>query len=548
MALLDKIKYGIDLPRWQSLPALSSPTSPIHAAGVSWCSDKRNDLSSYQVGFQLLSATVANVYFTPSGFNQLCNPGISAFGAGATIENTTAMTYVGVCAAGCSTTKITTSTNNGTWATNGALVSKNFGFRIRIIGNSAGGSGKVEERYIIANTSGTTPTFYLSSALSFTPASGDAYEIMAYKVFFLGTTAGATQLRMYRAGIGDVASAGNTTLTIATESNFTALDENLVPYNRKPGEGFIVGAGTYDAGASKNCLTATATAAATITGETAAGDYIVAANEYRNFQIRIVEDTATPTAVNQRRIIASHTALAGGPVGPVYTLGTAWAVQPSATAKFVIENPNIIILFTVAASTTTYTYNPTAYTINNGTASITAGAFSTTYIGARGTVIAAGAMAFPSYGHQPTTQSDGSRLTRHSYLWSFRGGGTATLDMLDIAGGTAGAWTNAVAYNNGGVTFTTGACGDYAPTDQYGRWAYFCEGGAAINRMYRFDVEGVGLYPWCPLPAQSGTAAVGKRVFVVNYQNGAVGGTDKLSLIHVQGHTSTAIYRSEAII
>ena len=544
MALLDKIKYGIDLPRWQSLPALSSPTAPTHAAGVSWCADKRNDLSSYQIAFQLLSASVANVYFTPSGFNQLCNPGISAFGAGSTIENTTAMTYVGSIGAGCSTTKIITTTNNGTWATNGALVSKNFGFRIRIIGNAAGSSGKVEERYIVANTSGTTPTFYLNSALSFTPANGDTYEIMAYKVFFLGTTAGATQLRVYRSGIGDVASAGNTTLTVATESNFTALDENLVPYDMKPGEGFLKGASTYDTGAPKGCLVATGSAAGTLTGETSAGDYDVIANEYRNYQIRIVEDTAIPTAVNQRRIIASHTAGAN----PVYTLGSNWAVTPSTTAKYVIENPNVIILFTVAAGTTTYTYNPTAYTINNGTNSITAGAFSTAYFGARGTVIGAGAMAFPSYGHRPTKQTDGARLSRHSYLWSFRGGGVSTLDMLDIAGGTTGAWTNAIAYNNGGVTFTTGACGDYAPTDQYGRWAYFCEGGGTINRMYRFDVEGLGLYPWCPLPAQSGTAAVGKRVFVVNYQNGAVGGTDKLSLIHVQGHLSTAIYRSEAII
>lgn len=39
-----------------------------------------------------------------------------------------------------------------------------------------------------------------------------------------------------------------------------------------------------------------------------AGDSLVQANEYRNFQIRIVQDLVNPTAVGQRRVIASHTA------------------------------------------------------------------------------------------------------------------------------------------------------------------------------------------------------------------------------------------------
>ena len=38
------------------------------------------------------------------------------------------------------------------------------------------------------------------------------------------------------------------------------------------------------------------------------GDSLIFANEYRNFQIRVVQDTVNPTSVNQRRIIASHTA------------------------------------------------------------------------------------------------------------------------------------------------------------------------------------------------------------------------------------------------
>lgn len=538
MAILDKIKYGIDLPIWRQ----TSPM-PAHAAGVSLCSDKRNGISAYQAIFQLQSASALNIYYAPpNGYGVAVNPGLSAFGAGSGAVFVPSMSYVGSIGAGCTTTKIVTTTNNGTWAQNGMVLGENLGFKIRIIGNSAGGSGKIEERHVIANTSGTTPTIYLNSALSFTPANGDTYEILAGRVYCLGTTAGATQFRYYRIGIGDMVSAANTTLTIATQSNIEALDEAYVPCDRSPGEGFLVGSGTYDTFATaytKYALTATATGASSITGETSAGDYIVVTNEYRNFQIRIVEDTVNPTAVNQRRIIASHTA---GP-SAVYTLGSAWSVQPSSSAKFVIENPNIIILFTVAAGTTTYTYNPTAYTINNGTNSITTNTWSTSYIGARGTVIAAGAFALPSWGHRPTTQSDGERLSRHSYIWSFRGGST-TLDRLDIAGGTTGSWTNAFAYNAQITSFTTGTGADYSPIDQGGRWGYIVQG--ATNLMFRFDVKNITMYPWVSLPAQSGTAAVGNRVAVAPYMTSTE--SDKVGVVFVQSHLSTAMYRSEVII
>lgn len=539
MAILDKIKYGIDLPIWRQ-------TSPMtaHAAGVSICADKRNDISAYNAVFQLASASALNIYYTPpNGYGFAVNPGLSAFGAGSDVEFVPSLSYVGSVGAGCSTTKIVTTTNNGTWAKNGMILGEGIGFKIRIIGSSSGGSGKVEERYVIANTSGTTPTIYLNEALSFTPASGDSYEIMAGRVYCLGTTNSATQFRYFRIGIGDMVSAATTGLTIATDSDMRALDEQYVPYDRDPGEGFLVGAGTYDTGGTsttKNCLTATATGASSITGQASAGDAAVIENEYRNFQIRIVEDTGTPTAVGQRRIIASHT---GPGSSPVYTLGTAWSVTPSNTAKYVIELPNVILLFTVAAGTTTYTYNYTAYTINNATNSISTNAWSTAYFGARGTVVAAGTFTIPSWGHEPTTQTDGTRLSRHSYIWSFRGNST-TLDLLDIAGGTTGAWTSGVLYNAQQTSFTTGSGADYASVDQGGRYGYIVLG--ATNQMFRFDVKNLTLYPWVSLPAQSGTAVVGNRVAVTPYMTSA--GADKVSIIFAQGHLSTAMYRSEAII
>jgi hypothetical protein len=246
-----------------------------------------------------------------------------------------------------------------------------------------------------------------------------------------------------------------------------------------------------------------------------------------NFQIRIVEDTTAPTAVGQRRIIASHTAGAS----PVYTLGTAWTVTPSATAKFVIENPNLILLRS-SATTSIYTYNYSGATINNGTNSIASDAWSTTYFSAAGGSMAAGAMTFPSWGIVPDAQKN----SRHSFIHCFRGGGASTLDVLDIAGGTTGSWSNAAVYD-GAQLFTTGSCGAYSPSDQEGRYGYInFYTASAINQIFRYDVQNRVLSPVTPTDwVQAGTAAVGGRV--ASYC--AIDGTDKYSHTLLLTHLAT---------
>ena len=306
-----------------------------------------------------------------------------------------------------------------------------YGFRVRITGNTAGGSGKIEERWITGNTGGTKPTLSLDTPLSFTPAAGDTYEILGGRLFMLSAGAlVATSFKSYEVVTNTFTSLTNTNLpaTISTDFSGIALDEQYVPYDRKPGEGFVVGDSTYD-GTSKKCLLATGSAAGTLTGQDIAGDASVLQNEYRNFQIRIVEDTAIPTAVGQRRIIASHTAGAS----PVYTLGANWTVTPSATAKYVIEYPNQLLVWS-SGTAVTYTYNYTNAVINNGTTSMNAGTWSVTYFGNRGGNMGAGCTSFASFGIEP----DVNKNSRHSFIFSFRGGVTSTVDMLDIAGGTNG--------------------------------------------------------------------------------------------------------------
>ncbi len=146
---------------------------------------------------------------------------------------------------------------------------------------------KTEERWIVGNTSGTTPTISLNTPLSFTPVTGDTYEILSGSLYMLGagTTASGTWKSMeVAANALTTKSSTNLPATIGTDHSSVALDERYVPYDALPGEGLVTGAGTYSGGALK-CLVATAAAAGTITGQAAAGDASVLANEYTNSRL-----------------------------------------------------------------------------------------------------------------------------------------------------------------------------------------------------------------------------------------------------------------------
>lgn len=526
--MANNFKKVIDRSMW--VQVMASPN--VHAAGAGMACDLRNDVSRYPFVFQLVSNAVLNRFnIITKAWQFAVNPGLGGtFGAGAGAVFIPSFALNGSIGAGCTTKSIVTTTAMTAVGVN-MLANRggsgDYGFKIRIHGKA---SGKTEERWIVANTGGTTPTVDLDTALTFTPANGDIYEILGGRVMVLGAlTLAATIFRSYEVASNTLASLSNTNLpaSIGTDFSAVALDEQYVPYDRKPGEGFIVGAGTYDASNPKGCLIATAVAAGSITGQAAAGDASVLANEYRNFQIRIVEDTVNPTAIGQRAIIASHTA---GP-SAVYTLGANWTVTPSANAKFVIEYPNLLLLWS-SATAVTYTYNYTTATINNGTNSIAANAWHVTYFGNRGGAMGAGCTSFAAFGIEP----DSSKNARHSHIFSFRGAAVTTLDMLDIAGSITGTWNNAIVYGGGTVSPTTGTCGQYAPFDNEGRFGYInIYGSSVLNQIYRFDVKNRVLSPYIPTDwLQSGTAATGDRI--ATYV--AIDGTDKYTVVLLIAHTA----------
>ena len=537
--MANTFKKVIDRLMWAQV----APSPNAAAIATSMCADMRSDVSRNPFVYNLISNAILNRFNIVTKAWQLAvNPGLGGtFGAGSTSVFAPSFAAVGVIAAGATTSSVTLSTALPAAVGINMLANRggsgDYGFKLRITDTTA---GKTEERFIVANTGGTTPVIRLDNPFTFTPATGARYEILSGRVMMLGAGAiAATSWRSFEVATNTLASLGNTNLpaTIGTDSSAIALDEQYTPYDCEPGEGMVKGAFVYDDNVvERKALAATASGASTLTGQATLGDAVVAANEYRNFQIRIVQDLVNPTAVGQRRIIASHTA---GP-SAVYTLGTAWAVQPSSSAKFVIEQPNLILLRSTATATV-YTYNYTDATINNGTNSIAANAWSITYFGVAPSSAAVGGLWVQSFGIQP----DPARNARQSVQYFFRGGATTTLDTLDIAGSITGTWAGAVVYD-GATAVGTGTTGCYAPYGQEGRFFYMnIYVASAVNQMFRFDSENRVLSAHTPTDfLQSGTAALGGRMAAY----AAIDGTDKYDVVLLQSHLSSVSQELIALV
>ena len=161
----------IDLPEWR--PIANAPAAS--AAGTQLVAGLRNNSDRGAYVYMLVNATTLWAYdVEDDDWFQLASPALTGtFGAGAGAVMMPTQGPRGVLAGGNTTTSIVLSTALPAAVAPNQLANKgnSNGFKIRIIGNSAGGSGKTEHAYIIGNTGGTTPTIYLDAPLSFTAAS-----------------------------------------------------------------------------------------------------------------------------------------------------------------------------------------------------------------------------------------------------------------------------------------------------------------------------------------------------------------------------------------
>jgi hypothetical protein len=493
-------RYIIDLPEWRALsqPIAGNFTNNLFTASQGQCMS--NDLRCRDYQHPLVYTNISNTLCSYNIKNDAWFGNRGSIGLGGTSGTGSTSVYcptfspMGTISAGATVNKVTLTTALPASVITNQLANRGdgLGFIVRIIGNAGGSSGLIEERRVIANTSGTTPTIWFDKPLSFTPATGDRYEFLSGSVLFLNTGASSTAniLRRYDV-LTDLFSSLSTTGMIATIPNtynrLIALDEQYVPYDRNPGEGQVVGAATYDTSGdfTKKCLTATNSAAGTLTGQALAGDANIVANQYRNYQIRIVEDTAIPTAVGQRRRISSHTAGAS----PVYTLSSNWTVTPSTNCKFVIENDTDRIIAFHGGTTLTYNY----FISNLGNTGATANTWNSGDWAVRSVAMSSGGLTTHGFG----IKSDGENTIKSSNIVSWRGAST-TYDVFDISGAATGAWTNGLTIsiwssNNDSIS---GSSEEpyfaYNPHTQNGRYFYSALGaGNATNAIqrsyYRFD-------------------------------------------------------------
>lgn len=516
-----KIKPLLDLPEWEVLTNIYSAAGSGLAAGAGACliDDMRLGGAAKLPNMWFLQSVTSLSQYNKrtNAFVQLASPGLAGtFGAGAGGVFAPSQGPRGTIAAGATTTSFTLSAV----LPNSATVQANQlqGCVIRVIGNNAGGSGKIEEVRILGNTAGTTPTIYLETALTFTPGAGAGYELLTGRVFLMSAgTLAANIFKYFDAGTTvyntTAIATANMPATIGTDSVLLSLDELHTPINGY--NGAVINGET---GGYFGTLTATAAGATSITGQAASGDATVAANEFRNFQIRIIEDTATPTAVGQRRRITSHTAGAS----PVYTV-PAWTVTPSATAKYYIENNNDIIMWS-SATTTTYRFDPVTLAWDTTTYAVRPGAASN------------GVTAW----HPFNRTYDPNKRVNWGQIFSPRGGGTNVIDLLDITAATTGSWTGDIAYDNKGLTlFNTGGCSAYEGISN--RAIIRPLGTANIGSLiYFFDNDTISLRPYYQVPFLNSTAVNGEKLGTGMFYDG----TDKIGFVYFIPDSQAALLRS----
>ena len=176
MGALDNVKIGFDTPNWFRL----KPTAVANAAGTSLCGDKRNDKFCDNSIYHM---PATNLYRQSNWYNGSMNLGAHGVTIAAGCWNGFAPSFgiTGTLGAGCSTTKLVTSTAQTAGTAITALgvnqlirtdIYENYECRV-----TSTATGLTEEVSLTANGSGTTPILYLGTPLTFTPSAGDTYEI-----------------------------------------------------------------------------------------------------------------------------------------------------------------------------------------------------------------------------------------------------------------------------------------------------------------------------------------------------------------------------------
>lgn len=477
MAITNKLKKLLHRKSFEYCTPLPTNTT----AGAFVCSDKYNILPD-SLAFAVTSASLIYRY----DGDQDAWLGLPASGLAGTFSAGACGEFRALGAMGGAFTQTATGGSTTTIITNDTIVRQLTGCRIRVVA----GAGVGYDSTISHNTIGANSVLTV-------PVSGVAFDATTQYQIFSGS------LWMQSAG----ASSGFGVYDLATNA-WTARTATGLTWGT---DGVLVST----IGSAGSFATGTATAGASTTLTNAAKTW--ATNQWANYQIRITAGTG----IGQIRTIASNT-------GTVITVSAAWAVTPDATSVYSIEGNDDYFYLLGNNAVTLYRYSVSANTwstLSPGAAR--AGAMAT---GGTASWIA-GVSEWDATTEAPTTfWSGGAGLVRQNgrYIYSFRGGATATLDVYDIAANT---WISGVSYGNQFETFGAGS----SAFDYNGNIYIQKE---ATNRLFFFDVGRNVMKSLTTNNQTQGAAVSGRKMFLLYYTD-----TDTVPFLYTLHHTRAELMR-----
>ena len=449
---------------------LCTPCPSTTVAGAFLVGDKSGALPANDGFYAVFSASTL-YHYAPEQDAWLAIPasGIAGtFGAGSCGE------FVTLGLPGGALDQIATGGTTTTLSTSRTIVRDLRGCTIRVLG----GTGVGYEGTVASNTLGA------NAVLTVTPASGVAFDATTTFRVWSGS------LWFWNAGSSAVGFAVYDRATHAwTAKSVSGLPTAWGTCGQLISTGSAEGG--FDTGTSTGGNTATTL---NHTGKT------WLANAWTNAQVRITGGTGA----GQVRTVASNTTSA-------LTVSASWAVTPDATSSYRIEGNDDFLYLLGNAGVALYRY------------AISANTWSTlTPVAARAAAPGAGFTADWIHGVPDADWSgaqgkallqNGTQFRQNGrYLYSFRAGATANLEIYDIAGNT---WINVgTQYGNAMETFTTGSC-----SVDFNGGIYVMK--EATGRIFRFDVAKNVLEPWSTNVYPQSTAVEGDKLMIVPYRDGA---------------------------
>lgn len=219
-------------------------------------------------------------------------------------------------------------------------------------------------------------------------------------------------------------------------------------------------------------------------------------SSWSNYQVRI----ASGTGAGQMYPIATNDATS-------LTISGTWAITPSTDSSAVLEGCDDFLYFIGNANVALYRYR-----ISTNTWSL----ITPTVARLNAPSNACGSIWVCNVNNP--VWKDTNNIQNGRYIYSFRGGGTAALDVYDIA---LNSWSNNFIYSPGFAGSVSGTADTFNQGSKFtynGNYIYITK--EATGRFFKFDVLNREMIPWGYLLYPQSTVRIGETLFDVTFREG----------------------------